>query len=356
MRFLFHVFLTIFLAACVSTTAIEPAAPRLVYVLADAAGTSNLVAQTGALAAPEILPFSLPANCSLYALHPNPVGAWLAAEFACESGPAVLVYDLASGETLNPVAALQTDSHFLAWSADGTSLYLKVDLYGDTRIVRAELLAGRLTTLEGLPPYVYDIAGLPDGRIVYSLTTGIGYGSETWRADENGKNPSLLFSDPAHIVAYLRPSPDGTRLAYILFPDSAVPFPNGELWLVDAAGTNARYLADADAGHGYAPAWSPDGTELAFVVRANPSDPTVEQSADALRSNAARFQVREGTLTMVTAFEDAVVGSPAWSPDGSGLVFSVVRNGTIQVWFSASGSLQPLNEFVSCCAVWVPGK
>lgn len=354
--FILCVSLAILLAACNSTADLQPAAPRLVYVQVDAAGTPALVAQTDALSSPESLPFSLPAGCALYALHPNPVGAWLAAEFICDVGPEVRVYDLASGETHTPAASLQTDSHFLAWSADGESLYLRVGVYGETRIVRADLLADELVTLENLPPYVYDMAGLPDGRILYSLTAGIGYGSETWSADRDGGNASLLFADPQNIAAYLRPSPDGTQIAYILMPDSHVPFPNGQLWLRDADGGNPRYLADADAGHGYAPAWSPDGTELAFVVRMNPSDAAVEQSAAALFTNVTRLRVQTGEQVEVTVFSDAVVESPVWSPDGAGLFFNVIRNGTIQVWFYEAGNVQPLSGMVFCCAVWVPGK
>lgn len=355
-RLTFFVLLTALLAACSSTATLAPATPRLVYIRADASGTPILVAQADALSTPEVLPFVPPADCSVYRLYPNPVGAWLAVEYVCASGQTVLVYDLASGETVNPAASLQTDSHFLAWSADGLALYFKVDLFADTRLVRYELLQARLSTLDTLSAYVYDLAGLTDGRILYSLSPGIGFGSETWIADENGKNSTLLFSDPANIVAYLRPSPDGTQIAYILLPDSQVPFPNGELWLVDMDGENARYLADADAGHGFAPAWSPDGAELAFVVRENASDPAVEQSAATLLTNVTRLQVQSGAQTPVSAFTDAIVESPSWSPDGAGQFFNVVRNGTIQVWFAGSGTPQPLSETVSCCAVWVPGK
>lgn len=355
-RLLFLICSAIFLSSCSSTGSLEPAEARLVFVQAGASGALLLAAQPDVFSEPEPLPFDLPADCSIYGLDPNPVGALLAVEFVCGGGPAVLVYDLDSGETLNPVASLQTDASFLAWSADGLSLYLKVDVYGNTRIVRYELLRARLATLEDLPAYVYDMAGLPGGRILYSLTTGIGYGSETWAADADGSNRRLLLSEPFDIIAYLRPSPDGGQVAFILLPDSQTPFPNGELWLMDVNGDNARSLAEADAGHGYAPAWSPDGTELAFVVRENPSDPVVEQSASALVSNIYRFQVQNGSLTPVTSLADAVLETPVWSPDGSGLFFNMVRNGTIQVWFAGSGSPRPLGEANSCCAVWVPGK
>ena len=197
---------------------------------------------------------------------------------------------------------------------------------------------------------------MPDGHILYSLTNGIGFGSETWRAETDGWHARQILAEPLNIVAYLRPSPDGSQVAYIRMPDTQVPFPNGELWLMDADGGNARSLAQADAGHGYAPAWSPDGSQIAFVVRENPDDQAADVSSGALLANVYRFEVRSETLTPVTAFSDAIVETPVWSPDGIVLFFNVVRNDTIQVWVEQAGKLQPLSNDVACCAVWVPGR
>ena len=267
----------------------------------------------------------------------------------------MLFYNLQTGESVNPAETLQTDARFLAWSADGRSLYLKTDTLGSPQTVRFDRIQNRLTALD-LPETVYDLAALPDGYVIYSFTKGIGFGSETWLADADGLHPRPILFEPLEIIAYLRPAPDGSRIAFILMPDSQVPFTIGGLWVMNADGTNARFLAEADAGHGYAPAWSPDGTQIAFVVRENPDDPQADLSAGALLSNVYRIEVRGGALTPVTAFTDAIVETPVWSPDGAGLFFNVFRNGTIQVWVDDAGALGPLSEGSACCAVWVPGK
>lgn len=340
----------VFLSACASPTPADfPLSPLLVYLQADPSGTPRLFAQTDLSSAPQPLSFPLPADCSLYNLYPSPSDYLLAAEFDCGDGPVVQLLDLRTAEIASPAEAYGVDSRFLAWSADGRYLYLKADSLGAPFVLRVDVTIGSGKILD-LPETIYDMAVLPDGRILYAFTRGLGFGSEVWSADSDGKDASLLFSEPADIVAYLRPSPDGAQLAYVLLPDSPVPFPEGELWLRAVSGEDARFLAAADAGHGYAPAWSPDGAGIAFVARL---------TSEPFTSSLSFYRFSDANLTPLTPFEDAVVESPAWSPDGAALAFNVVRNGTIQVWIEGfpGGEPFPLDETTaSCCAVWLPGK
>jgi Tol biopolymer transport system component len=94
----------------------------------------------------------------------------------------------------------------------------------------------------------------------------LGHGSALWLMNSDGSGATLLLDEPQHIVARPRWSPDGERWAYILMPDSAAPFPVGELWVMDSAG--ARRLSDqADAGRGVPPVWLSGGRIIAFVAR-----------------------------------------------------------------------------------------
>jgi hypothetical protein len=343
------------LFSCASPADREPAAPQLIFLSLGSSGQAQLVSQTDLHSPFTILQYSIPADCAVYNLYPNPVQTLLAVELLCNDQARVEIYDLQTGQTYLPVE--QTDSRFLAWAADGSQAYLKTDTLGSPQVIHVAVPGGKPEALP-FPATLYDLATLPNGRVVYSLTRGLGYGSETWLAEADGKPIRQLLAEPYAIIAYLRPSPDGSQIACILFPDSQVPFPDGELWVVNADGSDPRRLAAADAGHGYAPAWSPDGTQVAFVVRENPDDPQVQQSAAALVSNVYRIEVRSGALTPVTAFTDAIVETPVWSPDGTRLAFNVVRDGTIQAWVTslADAALTPLGEDFSCCAVWVPGR
>lgn len=126
-----------------------------------------------------------------------------------------------------------------------------------------------------------------------------------------------FFADPAY-------SPDGTVIA---FTYGAVPEedPNFEasVWLMNADGSNQRpLLSPEDSGMDWEPVFSPDGSRVVFQRD--------QQSGDALTS--AIFVVnKDGTgLQQITAYED-YEEHPRWSPDGTTIIYNVhPRDGDIE--------------------------
>ena len=298
-------------------------------------------------------PVAIPEGCSLEDIFAPPAGTTLAIEYGCSFGQAVVWIDVESGRARQPVT--DSDSHFMAWNADGSSTYLKVDTMGRPRIVLAGLHGERETV--PISNLVYDLTPTPGIRdeFVFSLSKGMGFGSEMWFARFGGRLTKLIASDPHSYLSFARWSPDATRVAFIKIPDSATPFTVGELWVMNADGSQARKLADSDAGHGYAEAWSPDGDRIAFVVRANPDDRQADQNADALQSNIFLYDLKAGVESQFTRFQGARVEAPAWSPDGRRLAFTVVSNDKMSVYVSdmASGEVGAPVAPLSCCPVWI---
>ena len=124
---------------------------------------------------------------------------------------------------------------------------------------------------------------------------------------------------------------------------------------MNSDGSNARKLAEADAGHGYAANWSPDGKQIAFVVRENPEDEGADQSSEALISNIYLVDVENAKLTQLTHFTEGRAETPFWSLDGNTLAFTVVMNGRMQVQIAdiLSGKIQPLITESTCCPAWM---
>ena len=123
----------------------------------------------------------------------------------------------------------------------------------------------------------------------------------------------------------------------------------------------AKFLADVDAGHGYAANWSPDGTKIAFVVRENPDDETADRSSESLISNIYVVDVASGAISQVTNFTEGRAETPHWSPSGNILAFTVVLNGRMQVHIVDidSGEILPLETDIApvggstCCPAWM---
>jgi hypothetical protein len=301
------------------------------------------------------IPFSIPPDCGLLDTYPAPIGKFLLIELSCPNGQTVLFLDTKSRSASQPVQ--DTDSHFLAWNGDGKSAYLKIDSLNNARIVRM-YTNGRLDELD-LAGWTYDLAVKPNSdSLMFTFSRGLGSGSELNFTQNHGRSVEKLYADQLNYISFARYSPDGSQIAFIKIPDSQTPFTVGELWLMNADGTNAHKLADVDAGHGYAANWSPDGSQIAFVKRENPDDESANQSAEALMSNIYLVNIPNGDMRQITHFTKGRVETPHWSPDGNTLAFNVVLDGRMDVQIAElhSGQIRPLLVEAACCPAWIQNE
>lgn len=299
-----------------------------------------------------VIPVTIPAGCSLDNLFPPRRGSTLAMELACPFGQAVVWVNTDNGEIRQAVS--DSDSHFLAWTADGQAAYLKVDTLSNPHIV----LAHPDGKQEFVPvtALTYDLAPASTrGTFAFTFSRGIGFGSEMWLAKDNGNVVRQMLADKNSIISFGIWSPSGERIAFIKIPDSQTPFTEGELWVMDSDGSNAHKLAEPDAGHGFAPAWSADGLELAFVGRENPQDANADRVPGALISNISIVELGSGKLVQLTHFQGARVEEPVWSPEGGNVAFTVVLNDKMNVYLASasSGTIQMVSTEAACCPVWI---
>jgi Tol biopolymer transport system component len=118
-------------------------------------------------------------------------------------------------------------------------------------------------------------------------------------------------------------SPDGKQIAYY----SEVGGKPADLFVMDAEGAKSRQLTKTPEAEGY-PAWSPDGREIAFESH------TSDGNFDVYVMNADGSNVRR--LTRDPRRDVA----PAWSPDGSKIAFMSDRGGREfnLYWMNADGT------------------
>jgi Tol biopolymer transport system component len=131
-------------------------------------------------------------------------------------------------------------------------------------------------------------------------------------------------------------SPDGTELAYVRGESvaSTVSSKYGELYRIELDGEAMRPLTagwpDTD------PDWSPDGRAIAFV-RGESLSSFTDANDDLYVLELATGQVRRLTTTPAGTFENA----PAWSPDGSRIAFVRTPRGS---QFSGRASLHVIDR------------
>jgi Tol biopolymer transport system component len=192
-----------------------------------------------------------------------------------------------------------------------------------------------------------------NGRIAFVSGVGNAF-TDIYTMNPDGSNVQRLTNNPAH--NYFDPawSPDGSKITFVRFSgtynDSLRLYTDivYEIFVMNADGSDQRRLTQSRSD--FSPAWSPDGTKIAFW---RIDSITMPSSWGIFVMNADGSDQRA-----VASTSNSDLQEPAWSPDG--LKFAVVDNGFYRIYLiNVDGSnrtqiTQPPSSFEDHAPAWSP--
>ncbi len=157
-----------------------------------------------------------------------------------------------------------------------------------------------------------------NGKIVFDR-----YQTNIWVMESNGANQTQITTNQAAEFAPAW-SPDGTKIAF-----TSMLTGEGDIYVMNANGSNQTRLTTSSQGDGDS-SWSPDGTKIAFAsFRTGAGDIYV---MNANGSNQVRLTTSLGGET-----------EPAWSPDGGKIAFTETVDGDAEIYVMKVDGSNPTN-------------
>ena len=183
------------------------------------------------------------------------------------------------------------------------------------------------------------LAQLDDTRIAFMSTRNGDWDAEIYLMDPDGEQIRRLTEQPKYDSEPAW-SPDGKRITFVSYRDlKQIPergVIRGEIYVMNADGTNPINLTRSVDRADKVSTWSPDGKQIAFT------------SAELFNRHAL---INSDIFVMDAAGENsinltnhaALDQTPDWSPNGNQIAFSSLRDGNWEIYVMNADGANPIN-------------
>jgi Tol biopolymer transport system component len=250
-----------------------------------------------------------------------------------------------AGTDLRQLTVNDRNDHQPDWHPTGKALAYRAEVLRRFQVWRMGAEGQDQTPLVALPAReeASQPSWFPDQTGLLFRRSGTGVPPAVFQAGPGGENPRQLFSFAPQRAWYPSWSPDMTKVltAITLSPGSADT--DRGIFTVDPLTLQRTVLFNVVGVFDSAPAWSPDGTRIAFESDSDPLGTNPEHDREIFVMNA------DGTgVTQLTRNERLWDEGPAWAPDGTEIAYTSGldnTHGDIHVMTAAGVHLDRLTNF-----------